>query len=98
MPREFCFMRSRFWLLLALLNLLNCGAEPLQRWLYLSQNLWPEENMPKVEDLFRRASKAGYTHVLLSDSKFSKLDEMDTRYFRHVDRLKTLAKELHLEI
>lgn len=73
------------------------GAD-LQHWLYCSQNLLVDKNVDNLEALFRRAAKAGYTHALLSDSKFARLGELDTRYFRNLDRLKKLATELHLEI
>src|SRR5262245_43045957 len=74
------------------------GAPALQRWLYCSQNLWVDKNIDELDALFRRAAKAGYTHVLLTDSKFSKLGDMDARYFRNVERVKKLAAELKLEI
>ena len=74
------------------------AAVPLERWIYCPQNLWVDKNIDSLETLFRRAAKAGYTHVLLSDSKFAKLGEMDARYFRNVDRLKKLAAELKLEL
>lgn len=54
--------------------------------------------MTELEGLFSRAGKAGYTHVLLSDSKFSKLDDMDARYFANVEKVKKAAKEIGLEI
>src|SRR5258705_12547762 len=85
-------------LLLAVFVRPAAGAATLERWLYCSQNLWVDKNIDDLEALFRRASKAGYTHVLLSDSKFSKLGDMDARYFRNVERVKKLAAELHLEI
>ena len=55
-------------------------------------------NINDLEVLFRRAAGAGYTHVLLADSKFAKLGTMDARYFRNVDRVKQLAAELKLEL
>jgi hypothetical protein len=73
-------------------------ATDLQRWVYCSQNLWVDKNVDDLETLWRRASKAGYTHVLLADSKFSRLADMDRRYFRNIDRLKGLASELKLQI
>src|SRR6266568_4260263 len=73
-------------------------AADLERWLYCSQNLWVDENIDKLETLFGRASTAGYTHVLLSDSKFAKLGDMDARYFRNIERVKKRAAELHLQI
>ena len=97
------FANARFRLNLVLLALSVFAAQPgrgadLERWLYCSQNLWVDENIDYLDGLLRRAAKAGYTHVLLSDSKFAKLGDMDARYFRNIDRVKRLAAELHLEI
>jgi hypothetical protein len=73
-------------------------AAPLEQSLYISRNLWVDKNIDDLDVLFRRAAKAGYTHVLLADSKFAKLDDMDARYFRNIDRVKALAGKLGLEI
>jgi hypothetical protein len=73
-------------------------AHALERWIYCSQNLWVDKNIDTLESVLRRGARAGYTHVLLYDSKFAKLDEMDARYFRNVERVKKLAAELKLEI
>ena len=70
----------------------------LERWIYCAQNLWVDKNIDQLEALFQRAAKAGYTHVLLTDSKFSKLGDMDARYFRNVERVKKAAADAHLEI
>jgi hypothetical protein len=67
-------------------------------WLYCPRNLWVDKNIDEMEQLFARASKAGYTHVLLTDSKFSKLGDMDAHYFRNVERVKKIAATNHLEI
>ena len=92
--------------LLALLPLLAASAVRAEAptpprpalWLYHSTNLWVEKNVDALDALLRRAAKAGYTHVLLADSKFHKLGDMDARYFKAVDRVKALAAELKLEI
>lgn len=68
------------------------------RWVWLQTNLLPEQNMPKVESIMRRAAKAGYTGIVLSDSKFSILDRMFEPYFKHVEQIKALAKEFKLEL
>src|SRR5713101_2780579 len=73
-------------------------AGAMERWVYCAQNLWVDKNIDHLETLLRRAAKAGYTHVLLTDSKFAKLGDMDARYFRNIERVKNLASELHLEI
>jgi hypothetical protein len=74
------------------------AAEALQLWVYCSQNLWVDSNIDSLETLFTRAGKAGYTHVLLSDSKFGKLGGMDAHYFRNIERVKRAAATNHLEI
>ena len=77
------------------------GEEPpslRDRWVYVQTNLLVASNLDKLEPMLRRASKAGYNGVLLADSKFSRLADMDERYFRNVARLKTLCRELSLEI
>ncbi len=76
----------------------HAGSALSERWLYCSQNLWVDKNIDELETLFRRAAKVGYTHVLLTDSKFSKLGDMDARYFRNVERVKKIAAEAKLEI
>lgn len=73
-------------------------GSPRQLWLYCSKNLWVDQNIDDLENLWQRAAEAGYTHVLLADSKFSKLGDMDARYFRNIQRLRETARRLHLEI
>jgi hypothetical protein len=67
-------------------------------WLYCAQNLWVDKNIDELETLFQRAGRAGYTHVLLMDSKSSKLGDMDARYFRNVERVKKIAAAARLQI
>ncbi len=87
-----------------LLALVLLAASPLklsaayERWLYTPSNLLVDKNVDELETLYRRAAKAGYTHVLLADSKFSKLGDMDARYFKNIERVKKIAAELNLEI
>src|SRR4026209_1873081 len=87
---------KRFLLLFALA--LGAQAAPLEQWVYVSRNLWVDKNVSDLEALMKRASAAGYTHVLLADSKFAKLGDMDTRYFTSIARVKQLASQLKLEI
>ncbi len=69
-----------------------------KRWVYCSFNLWVDKNIDTLEAVMRRAAKAGYNGVLLADSKFAKLGDMDARYFKNVERVKLLAAELKLEV
>src|SRR5258708_2670745 len=73
-------------------------AFAMERWVYCAQNLWVDKNIDHLEEILRLAATAGYTHVLLMDSKFAKLGDMDAHYFRNVERVKKLAAELRLEI
>lgn len=83
-------------MMLALALLLQ--ADPAERWLYHSVNLQVDENVAKVDVLWRRAAKAGYTHVLLADSKMAKLADVPGRYAKNVEKLKALAAELKLQV
>jgi len=88
-------------LLVLVICLLALAAEParaLEKWLYCPTNLLVDKNVDALEALWRRAAAAGYTRVLLADSKFNRLGEMDARYFRNVERVKKIAAELKIEI
>jgi hypothetical protein len=77
-------------------------AEPARElWLYQAANLQVEKNVDALEALWRRAAAAGYTHVLLTDSKFARLGDlggMEKVYFGHVARVRRLAEELKLTV
>jgi hypothetical protein len=88
------------WLvvLVALLAPVARAQEKPALWLYCPTNLLPKENVDKIEQLWKRAAAAGYTHVLLADSKFSRLDDLPRDYFRNCERVKQVARELKIEI
>jgi hypothetical protein len=65
---------------------------------YVAQNLLVDENVPKVDEIMRRAAAVGYTGIVLADYKLNILDRMDPRYFRNVEQVKSTAKSLRLEI
>lgn len=68
------------------------------RWLYCQTNLQVDENVGKLDVLWRRAAKAGYTGVLLADSKGAKLGDVPDRYFKNVAKLKAVAAELKFKV
>jgi hypothetical protein len=88
---------ARFLLLIIMLATAWQG-QALERWVYVSQNLWVDSNITNLVALMQRAAQAGYTHVLLNDSKFSRLGTMDAHYFRNIDTIKQAAQTNHLEI
>ncbi len=82
-----------------LLSLLLCFAvQAKELWIYCPANLLVLEEVERVEQLMTRASSAGYTHMLLTDSKFSRLDEMSERYFQNIKRVRSLADKMRIKI
>src|SRR4051812_5397428 len=67
-------------------------------WLYYPVNLLVDQNIDKLQQIWKRAATAGYSHILLADSKFSRLNVMDQRYFANAERTKKIAAELKLTI
>ncbi len=72
---------------------------PQRRWVYISTNLYVDENVRKIEDVMRRARAADFTGVLLSDTKTLAaplLDEPE-RWKRNAAKVRAAASELGLE-
>jgi hypothetical protein len=92
------FSRFTKLVVLALYLCLPAHARALERWFYVSQNLWVDQNITNIIALMQRASSVGYTHMLVSDSKFSRLATMDAHYFQNLALLKQTATNLGLEI
>lgn len=74
------------------------AQEMQERWFFLQTNLLPDTNVKKVTALFTQAHAAGYNGVVLEDSKFGRLGEMNSAYFNHVATVKAAAAANHLEI
>ncbi len=87
---------------LALFLLASLPARALEKWLYYPTNLLVDKNVDELETIWRRAAAAGYTKVLLTDSKFAHLAEMVAPnfpgYFKNVERVKKIAADLKIEI
>ena len=69
-----------------------------QRLFYYQTNLLVDKNAAELEDLLGRAAKAGYTGVVLTDSKFGRLEDMGPEYFKNIARVKKAAAAAGLEI
>ncbi len=72
-----------------------------QLWLYYSTNLLVNKNLITLRHVWRQATENGYTHILLSDSKLARLNDLGAirrRYLHHLQVVKTFAKQLHLKI
>ena len=71
-----------------------------KRWVYISSNLYVDENVQKVEEILRRARAADYTGVLFSDTKtltWPLLSEPE-RWKRNAARVRAEATKLGLEL
>jgi hypothetical protein len=70
----------------------------LDRWFYCSTNLATDKNVADLDRLFHRAARGGYNGVVLNDSKFARLAEMDPHYFANVDRVKQIAHDTDIRV
>ena len=88
----------RIFALFIILAVTALGAEKRELWLYKATNLLVDKNVDELATLLERAHAAGYTHMLLTDSKFSRLGELDARYFKNIARVKELAAKHQIEL
>jgi hypothetical protein len=79
---------------------LNASADGVkkERWVYLPTNFQVDERADEAIALLNRAAKLGYTHLLVADSKFSRLDQVAANYVPNVERVKAAAKQAGIEI
>ncbi len=96
---------SRIWLFLALILCLFSGTLQARsglskRWVYVSSNLYVDENVQKLEQLLRRAQKAGYNGVLFTDYKTFTWWQLDDaqRWQRNAQTLRDITRELEMEL
>src|SRR5271155_2724276 len=87
---------------LLMLSAAPCGAAAMpDLWLYCPTNLQVNANVDTLQQVWTRAAAAGYTHVLLADSKSARLGDLgDMRrvYFANVARTRRIATDLKLQI
>ena len=74
------------------------AAEPLQRWIYFPVNLLVDAECERLETTMRRGANLGYTHFLIADSKFSRLNQLDERYFANIKRISNAAAGLKIDL
>lgn len=74
------------------------SSSPSDRFVYISANLLVDTEVSRVESLIDRAAAAGYTGVVLADSKFCRLADMPDTYFAHARRIRAAAEAKHIEI
>jgi len=94
MRTTFCL----FPLILCFSLRLVMAAEPPALWLYYPTNLLPDENIPKLQAIWKRAAAAGYSKILLGDSKFGHLSTLPDGYFKNCRKVRQIATDLKLDI
>ncbi len=93
---------------LSVIFLVLCYAEPVcqaaaprELWVYCPTNLLVDANVDALQKLWHRAHLAGYTHVLLADSKLARLNELGTNaphYLANLSRTKAVARAEQMQI
>ena len=68
------------------------------RWFYMQTNLAVVANVDTVISVMERAKKAGYNGMVITDSKFSILDNVYKPYFTNAERVRLKGEELGLTI
>ena len=91
-------MRSLIVILGLSITALAQASELRERWIYYSSNLAVDKNIDALESVAIRGTKAGYNGLVLSDSKFGRLDELNQHYFQNIDRVKKIAAANHLQV
>jgi hypothetical protein len=69
-----------------------------QRIIMIFSNMAKDDQVAEGIERMEKAAKAGFTHVLLNDSKFVKWDKQDKSYFDNVKKVHDKAAELKLKI
>ena len=73
-------------------------ADGRDLWIYYTTNLQVDQNVENARALWRRAAKAGYRYILLSDSKLAHLANVPGTYAHNVTEVKKIAADLHMVI
>jgi hypothetical protein len=103
LSRQICSIgKLLLWVLVCVLAICIRGdaveGQELERWVYAPVNFLVPAEVDRLEKLMREAKGLGYTHFLITDSKFCRLHELDKKYFTHIERVKRLARELDLKL
>ena len=83
-----------------LIHFFSCHsfAELRWKWLYLQCNLISNENYAKTQSLIKEAKKAGYNGIVLSGSRFGKIESQPIAYKLRLKNIKDLAIKTDIEI
>jgi hypothetical protein len=68
------------------------------RWVYAPLNFQVDARVDKLLALMKRAKDAGYTGLLVTDSKFGHMADRPANYYANLERTRKAAAELGLEL
>jgi hypothetical protein len=68
------------------------------RWVYLSTNMLVDQNVQDCVKLMERAAKAGYTGIVLTDSKFMRWDSLPKTYAANAAAVADACRRLKLDL
>ncbi len=69
------------------------GVQIQDCWVFTMANLLSEDSLQKTIDLVKRAKRAGYNGLLLSDSKMAKFQLQDKSYARNCRKLRQVSTD-----
>ena len=71
-----------------------------KRWVYVSSNLYVNENLQQLEQLLKRSQKAGYNGILFTDYKTFTWWQLDDaqRWRKNAQKLRSITKDLQMEL
>ena len=87
-------------LLCTLVTTLNAQNALSKHWIYISSNLYVNENVQQPEQLLKRSKEAGYNGILFTDCKTFTWWQLDDaqRWRSNAQKLRNITKELQMEL
>jgi hypothetical protein len=67
------------------------------RWVYLATNMLVDQNVEDALEILKRAAKAGYNGIVLTDSKFMRWDQLPDKYAQNVRQVREACRQLKLD-
>ncbi|MDB6137074.1 MAG: putative glycosyl hydrolase [Verrucomicrobiaceae bacterium] len=74
------------------------AAHAGERWVYAPANYQVDAQAERIIALMKRAKACGYSHFLLTDSKFARIPSLPKHYFTNAAKVKAAAAETGIEV
>src|SRR5581483_238193 len=90
-----------FLVLIAMLAIRAHAQDKPDLYLYYPTNLLVDKNVDQLQAIWKRAADAGYSRVVLADSKLARLGKLEgseKHYMANLARTKAIAGQSHLQI